>query len=228
MSGERDPAAELLELGSAMIHEANGRRGALGPQVAALWPGARMAGRCRTVFVALERCRPGEILCVASTAAAGAFGGEVLARYALAQGVAGLATSTAVRDVDQLAGLGFPAFGPASTTRARSSARPAVTTCRSCSAMRSSGRATGSSPTATAPRSCAPSASMRWSPARARRSPARSARSPRSRPARARARRWGSGEQRAGRALPRAGEPYPATARAAGRLIEKTATGLVR
>lgn len=118
-----DAARELAELGSAMAHEAHHRQGALGPDLGPLWQGASVVGRARTVFappgdnlaahVALERCQPGDVLCLASTAAGRAFGcwGEVLARYAIARGVLGLVTNVGVRDVDALRDLGFPAFG---------------------------------------------------------------------------------------------------------------------
>jgi 4-hydroxy-4-methyl-2-oxoglutarate aldolase len=124
-----DTAGDLAALGSAMVHEANGRRGALGASFAPLWQGAAAVGPARTAFappgdnlaahVALERCQPGEVLCLASTAAGAAFGGwgEVVTRYALAQGVAALVTAIGVRDIDAIAALGFPVFGPSLTVQ---------------------------------------------------------------------------------------------------------------
>lgn len=112
---------ELLALGAATLHEALGQRGWLGPSIAPAWPGARLAGRCRTVWIppgdnlgvhlALERAEAGEVLCVATDGpwAYGAWG-EVLMRAARAAGVVGLVTSTGVRDVEQLAAAGFPVF----------------------------------------------------------------------------------------------------------------------
>jgi 4-hydroxy-4-methyl-2-oxoglutarate aldolase len=112
---------ELLALGAATLHEALGQRGWLGPSIVPAWPGARLAGRCRTVWIppgdnlgvhlALERADAGELLCVATDGpwAYGAWG-EVLMRAARAAGVVGLVTSTGVRDVEQLAAAGFPVF----------------------------------------------------------------------------------------------------------------------
>lgn len=113
----------LLAAGSATVHEAQGRRGALGPSIRPVWKGAAAAGPCRTValrigdnravHIALEDVRPGEILVAAGvTAATFGFFGAILAEYALAQGVAGLVTNLGVRDVDSLERLGFPVFAP--------------------------------------------------------------------------------------------------------------------
>ncbi len=114
-------AGALLDCGSAMLHEADGRRGALGPAIRPAWAGARMAGRARTVRIAasdnlaahlaLEAAEPGEVLCVASPASSPfGFWGEVVATYAMARGVVGLLTDQAVRDVRELEQLGFPVF----------------------------------------------------------------------------------------------------------------------
>lgn len=122
-----DVAAALREVGTAMVGEANGCRGAAGPDIKPLWQGARLAGPARTAFiepgdnlgahVAVERCRPGEVLCLASTPAAGAYGGwgEVLARFAITCGATGLITNIGVRDLREIADLGFPVFGTSCT-----------------------------------------------------------------------------------------------------------------
>lgn len=114
--------ADLLSLGSAMLHEARGRRGAIGMAIATRWPRATLCGPAYTVLArpgdnlaahtALENCQPGEVLCISAPPAGAHFGawGEVLARYAVARGVAGLLTTTGVRDIDQIAELGFPVF----------------------------------------------------------------------------------------------------------------------
>lgn len=115
------PDAQLLEFGSAIIHEAAGRRGALGTSIRPLWPGARVAGPVRTVrlapadnlgaHVAVERAQPGEVLCISSAGQADwGFWGEVLSTFAMSRGVAGLVTSFGVRDARELEQLRFPAF----------------------------------------------------------------------------------------------------------------------
>jgi 4-hydroxy-4-methyl-2-oxoglutarate aldolase len=114
-------ALELLELGSAMLHEAAGRRGAVGQTIGAAWPGARVAGPCRTVRIAagdnlgihraIDRCQAGEVLCVSAPGPPvyGAFG-EVVGRFALARGLAGVVLTTGVRDIEPLRELGLPVF----------------------------------------------------------------------------------------------------------------------
>lgn len=113
----------LLSTGSATVHEAQGRRGSLGASIHPVWPGAAAAGPCRTValrigdnravHIALEDARPGEILVAAGvTAATFGFFGAILAEYARVQGIVGLVTNLAVRDVDALERLGFPVFAP--------------------------------------------------------------------------------------------------------------------
>jgi 4-hydroxy-4-methyl-2-oxoglutarate aldolase len=116
----------LLELGSAIVHEAAGRRGALGPSIRPLWPGARVAGSVRTArlapgdnlgaHVAVERAQPGEVLCIGTSGEASfGFWGEVLSTFAMARGVAGLVTSFGVRDAAELARLRFPVFAGSHT-----------------------------------------------------------------------------------------------------------------
>jgi 4-hydroxy-4-methyl-2-oxoglutarate aldolase len=116
-----DLAKRLLYAGAATVHEAQDRRGSIGASVRPVWTGAAAAGPCRTVelpggdnlavHIALEEAQPGEILVVAGrTAAPFGFWGAILTEYALAQGVAGLVTNLAVRDVDAIERLRFPVF----------------------------------------------------------------------------------------------------------------------
>lgn len=115
-------AGALLALGAATVHEALGKRGWLGPDIVPLWPGARLAGRCRTVWtppgdnlavhLALESCAPGDVLCVATTGVwTHGLWGDVLTHAAQTRGVAGLVTSGGVRDIGALEDAGFGAFG---------------------------------------------------------------------------------------------------------------------
>src|SRR3954469_13737809 len=70
-------AAETLGgFGVATVHEALGRVGYLGPQFRPAWSGARIGGTAGTVLrwprghlmihVAVEQCRPGDVLVVAT------------------------------------------------------------------------------------------------------------------------------------------------------------------
>jgi 4-hydroxy-4-methyl-2-oxoglutarate aldolase len=109
-----------------MLHEASGRHGSLGPEICPAWPGARLAGRCRTVraaagdnlaaHYAIERTQPGEVICLAAPAGAlFAVWGEITTSSAQQRGAAGLVTSCAVRDVGVIESLGFPVFAAATT-----------------------------------------------------------------------------------------------------------------
>ena len=111
-------------LGSATIHEAQGKIGALSHEVKPLDPTRRLAGRALTVLtrpgdnralhLALLEAQPGDVLVV------DAFGwkeagvwGDVLTAAAQQKSVAGVVVNGAVRDADTIIQLGFPVFAKA-------------------------------------------------------------------------------------------------------------------
>jgi 4-hydroxy-4-methyl-2-oxoglutarate aldolase len=111
-------------LGSATIHEAQGKIGALSHEVKPLDPTRRLAGRALTVLtrpgdnralhLALLEAQPGDVLVI------DAFGwkeagvwGDVLTAAAQHTGIAGVVVNGAVRDADTIIELGFPVFAKA-------------------------------------------------------------------------------------------------------------------
>jgi 4-hydroxy-4-methyl-2-oxoglutarate aldolase len=121
-----DPAdaERLAGYGVATVHEAVGRTGYLGPALRPAWAGARTGGTAVTVLcwpgdnlmihVAVEQCRPGDVLVVttASPCTDGLFG-ELLATSLAGRGVRGAVLACGVRDVADLRGMGFPVWSTA-------------------------------------------------------------------------------------------------------------------
>lgn len=118
-----DPAliAELAKYGTATIHEAQGRLGALSSRIKPVDRSMSLCGPAFTVKcaprdnimlqVAISYAKAGDVIVVSAGEyeEAGSFG-DVLANACLAKGIAGLVTDTGVRDTAELIKLGFPVF----------------------------------------------------------------------------------------------------------------------
>jgi len=117
--GEEDLYEVFMKVSTPNVSDAMQRRGEL-KEIRPITPGAKMAGRAFTVRTypgdwakpveAIDHAPPGSVIVIDASGGEKAVWGELATWSCVVKGIRGVVIDGAIRDVDEIRALGFPAF----------------------------------------------------------------------------------------------------------------------